>query len=50
MSQVNGCLSCRSGISLETLLPHLAGVTAETAELEDGCLRIRVHELVKFSV
>ena len=43
LSQVNGCLSCRSGISLETLLPHLAGVTAETAELEDGCLRIRVH-------
>jgi transposase len=43
LSQLNGCLSCQCGISLEMLLPHLAGVIAETAELEDGRLRIWAH-------
>ena len=43
LSQVNGCLSCQCGISLEMLLPHLAGVITETAELEDGRLRIWAH-------
>jgi transposase len=42
-SQVNGCLSCQCGISIEELLPHLAGVIAEAAGLEDGKLRIRAH-------
>jgi len=40
LSQVSGCLSCQCGISLEMLLPHLAGVITETAGLEDGRLRI----------
>jgi transposase len=43
LSQVNGCLSCQCGISVEMLLPHLAGVIAETAELEDDRLRIWAH-------
>ena len=43
LSQVNRCLSCQCGISLEMLLPHLAGVITETAELEDGRLRIWAH-------
>jgi transposase len=40
LSQVNTCLSCQHGISLEVLLPHLAGVVVETAELEGGRLVI----------
>jgi transposase len=40
LSQVNTCLSCRHGISLEVLLPHLAGVIVESAELEGGRLFI----------
>ena len=43
LSQVNRCLSCQCGISLEMLLPHLAGAVTETAELEDGRLRIWAH-------
>jgi transposase len=43
LSQVNRCLSCQCGISLEMLLPHLAGAITETAELEDGRLRIWAH-------
>jgi transposase len=35
--QVSGCLSCQHGISLERLLPHLAGVVVEAAELA-GCM------------
>ena len=38
LSQVNRCLSCQYGISLELLLPHLAGVITEAAELADGRL------------
>jgi transposase len=43
LSQVSGCLSCQHGISLEVLLPHLAGIIVETAELADGRLCIRAH-------
>jgi zinc-finger of transposase IS204/IS1001/IS1096/IS1165 len=41
--QVNGYLSCRCGISVGELLPHLAGVIAEAAGLEYGKLRIWAH-------
>ena len=34
MSQVNGCLSWQLDLSLERLLPHLAQVIVELAELE----------------
>ena len=40
LSQVSGCLSCQHGISLELLLPHLAGVIAEAAEMTSGLLCI----------
>jgi transposase len=40
LSQVNECLSCQHGISLEQLLPHLAGVIVETAELAHDRLSI----------
>jgi predicted RNA-binding Zn-ribbon protein involved in translation (DUF1610 family) len=40
LSQVNGCLSCQHEISLERLLPHLAGVVAENAALAGGRLCI----------
>jgi transposase len=40
LSQVRGCLSCQHGISLEVLLPHLAGVIVEAAELAGGRLCI----------
>jgi transposase len=37
------CLSCQCGIGLERLLPHLAGVVAETAELAGGRLCVWAH-------
>jgi len=40
LSQVNGCLSCQHEISLERLLPHLAGVVVENAALTGGRLCI----------
>jgi len=40
LSQVNGCLSCQHEISLERLLPHLAGVVVEDAALTGGRLCI----------
>jgi transposase len=43
LSQVSGCLSCRHGISLERLLPHLAGVITEAAEMTGGLLCIRAR-------
>lgn len=48
LSQVSGCLSCVScerGISFEVLLPHLAAVIVEKAELAGGrlCLRARAR-------
>ena len=42
-SQFSECLSCHHGISLGLLLPHLAGVIVEIAELVDGRLRIWAH-------
>ena len=38
LSQLSGCLSCQHGISVELLLPHLAGVPVEAAELAGGLL------------
>ena len=43
LSQVSGCLSCKHGISLERLLPHLGGVVVEVAELAGGLLLLRAH-------
>jgi transposase len=40
LSQVTGCLSCQYGIGLEVLLPHLAGVVVEAAELTGSRLVI----------
>ena len=40
LSQVSRCLSCQYGIGLEVLLPHLAGVAVEAAELAGGRLFI----------
>ena len=37
LSQVSGCLSCQHGISLERLLPHLAGVIVDAAEMTGCC-------------
>jgi zinc-finger of transposase IS204/IS1001/IS1096/IS1165 len=38
--QVNECLSCCHGVSLGLLLPHLAGVAVEAAEVAGGQVRI----------
>jgi len=43
LSQVSGCLSCQHGISLEWLLPHLAGVVVEAAGLTGSRLCIWAH-------
>jgi transposase len=44
LSQVSGCLSCQHGISWERLLPHLAGVVVEAAELAGSlCLWARAR-------
>jgi len=45
LSQVNGCLSCQYGISVEWLFPHLSGVIVEAAELAAGrlCLWARAR-------
>ena len=40
LSQVNGCLSCQHGISLERPRPHLAAVVVQTAALAGGRLWI----------
>jgi transposase len=40
LSQFSGCLSCQYGVSMEGLLPHLAGVVVETAGLAGGRLCI----------
>ena len=40
LSQVSGCLSCCHGVSLGVLLPHLAGVAVEAAEIAGGRVRI----------
>jgi hypothetical protein len=41
LSQVSRCLSCQHGHALEVLLPHLAGVVVERAELAGTLLCIR---------
>jgi transposase len=38
--QVSECLSCCHGLSLSVLLPHLAGVVVEAAEVAGGRVRI----------
>ncbi len=38
--QVSECLSCCHGVSLGVLLPHLAGVAVEAAEVAGGRVRI----------
>jgi transposase len=40
LSQFSGCLSCCHGVSLGVLLPHLAGVAVEDAEVRGGRVRI----------
>jgi transposase len=41
LSQVSRCLSCQHGHALEVLLPHLAGVAVERAELAGTLLCIK---------
>ncbi len=41
--QVSGCLSCCRGVSPGLLLPHLAGVVVEAAEISGGRVRIRAR-------
>ncbi len=43
LSQLSGCLSCQHGISFEVLLPHLAAVIVEKAELAGNCLWLWAH-------
>ena len=42
-SQVNQCLSCQYGISFEMLLPHLAAVIVEEAEVSGDCVWLRAR-------
>lgn len=41
--QVSECLSCQHGISFETLLPHLAAVIVEEAEVSGDCVWLRAR-------
>ena len=41
--QVNGCLSCQHGICFEVLLPHLAAVIVEEAEITGDCVRLQAR-------
>ena len=41
--QVSGCLSCLCGISFEMLLPYLAAVVVEEAEISGDCLWLRAR-------
>jgi hypothetical protein len=43
LSQVSRCMSGQHGISLEQLLPHLAGVVVEEAEIALDRLVIRAR-------
>jgi transposase len=40
LSQVSRCMSCQHGISLDQLLPHLAGIVVQDAELAEDRLVI----------
>ncbi|MGH3282882.1 MAG: hypothetical protein ACRDNW_27655, partial [Trebonia sp.] len=42
-SQVSEYLSCQYGVSFETLLPHLAAVIVEDAEVSGDCVRLRAR-------
>jgi transposase len=42
-SQVNECLSYQYGISFEMLLPHLAAVTVEKAEISGDCVWLQAR-------
>ena len=42
-SQVSECLSCQYGISFEMLLPHLAAVTVEKAEISGDCVWLQAR-------
>jgi transposase len=42
-SQVNQCLSCQHGITFETLLPYLAAVIVEEAEIRGDCVWLRAR-------
>jgi transposase len=42
-SQVNECLSCQYGIGFEMLLPHLAAVTVEKAEISGDCVWLQAR-------
>jgi transposase len=41
--QVNQCLSCQCEISFEMLLPHLAAVAVEEAEISGDCVWLRAR-------
>jgi hypothetical protein len=41
--QVSDCLSCQHEISLDRLLPHLAGVIIDVAGLAGGRLRVQAR-------
>jgi transposase len=41
--QVSECLSCQCGISFEMLLPHLAAVVVEEAEISGDCVWLRAR-------
>ena len=43
LSQLSGCLSCQHRIGFEVLLPHLAAVIVEKAELAGNCLWLWAH-------
>lgn len=42
-SQLNECLSCHYEISFEMLLPHLAAVTVEKAEISGDCVWLQAR-------
>ena len=42
-SQVSECLSCQYGITFEMLLPHLAAVTVEKAEISGDCVWLQAR-------
>lgn len=43
LSQVSGCLSCQHGIGFEALLPHLAAVIVEEAEVRGDFVQLRAR-------
>lgn len=43
LSQASECLSCQHGIGFEVLLPHLAAVIVEEAEVRGDCVWLRAR-------